>query len=140
MISGFADIAPDPTTINEGLNAEITGFLLRAPTPSSTDVANFLELYEGEERNEAAQALIARGISASNVSKALTWLDNSGKWKAALPKINGVLTVISAAACGFHGYRRNQSIFWSATWFVLGGIFPIITPVVALAQGFGKKS
>lgn len=121
-----------------GLEAEIDGFLLQSPNPTSTQVAEFLRLYErGAKRNEVAQALIARGVSANAISAALTWLDASGKinWQ----KVWSVAAVASAAASGYHGYRRNQSIGWAAWWFVMGGIFPIFTPIVATAQGFGKK-
>lgn len=49
-----------------------------------------------------------------------------------------VLSTVSAAACGYHGYKRNKSVGWSIVWFFLGGWFPIVTPVVAVAQGFAK--
>lgn len=43
---------------------------------------------------------------------------------------------VSALACAYHGYKRNRSILWALVWGVLGGM--PITPVIALAQGFGK--
>jgi hypothetical protein len=49
------------------------------------------------------------------------------------------LSAISAAASGFHGMRRNNgSIGWGIVWFLLGATFPILTPVVGVAQGFAK--
>jgi hypothetical protein len=51
-----------------------------------------------------------------------------------------VLATVSAAACGYHGYKRNNSIGWAVVWFLFGGWFPVITPVVAVAQGFGTKA
>jgi hypothetical protein len=49
------------------------------------------------------------------------------------------LSAISAAVSGYHGIKRNNgSIGWGIAWFLLGGIFPILTPVVAVAQGFAK--
>jgi len=51
-----------------------------------------------------------------------------------------VLALASAAASGYHGYKRNQSVGWAVGWFMLGGAFPIITPVIAVAQGFGKPA
>lgn len=51
----------------------------------------------------------------------------------------GMLGAVSAAASGFHGYRRNRnSLGWGVAWFALGGMFPVITPTIAVAQGFGK--
>jgi hypothetical protein len=44
-----------------------------------------------------------------------------------------------AAAGAYHGYKRNNSIGWAIGWALLGGLFPIITVPVSLAQGFGKR-
>lgn len=52
--------------------------------------------------------------------------------------IAGVVVLASAAASAYHGYKRNDSVGSAVGWFFLGGIFPIITPAIALAQGFGK--
>jgi hypothetical protein len=120
------------------LDAEIDGFLLRAPNPSSSEVADFLKLYAaGGQRDSVAKALIASGVSATTVSNALAFLNASANWN--WKKIGGVAAIASAIASGFHGYRRNHSIAWGAAWFVLGGIFPIFTPVIAVAQGYGKR-
>ena len=116
---------------------EISGFLLRSPKPSSTDVANFLQLYRGADRDAAAHKLIAAGVDSGTVGIALSSLDAMSKWN--WNAIGGVLAVASAAVSGYHGYRRNNSLLWGAIWFGLGGIFPVFTPVVALAQGFGKR-
>lgn len=49
-----------------------------------------------------------------------------------------LLSTVSGAASGYHGYKRNKSVGWAVGWFLLGSIFPVITPTIALAQGFGK--
>ena len=51
----------------------------------------------------------------------------------------GVLGAVSVGLSAFHGYRRNNSIGWGITWGVLGGLFPVVTPAIAFAQGFGKR-
>ena len=51
----------------------------------------------------------------------------------------GLISAASAGLSGVHGYRRNNSVGWGIAWFVLGGLFPVITPTVAFAQGFGKR-
>ena len=52
-------------------------------------------------------------------------------WQIAVP--------VSAAVSTYHGYKRNYgSLGWALGWGALGAIFPIITPAVALAQGFAK--
>lgn len=119
------------------LVAEVDGLLLRAPRPSSSQIAEFLKLYTGEPRNEAARTLIAKGVDPRAVANALTWLDASGRIN--YPLIWGIASTVSMAASAFHGYRRNQSIGWAIWWGLMGGVFPILTPVVALAQGFGKR-
>lgn len=126
-------------TVSPTLQKEIDGFLLQSPKPSSADVANFLKLYSGEARNVAAQALIARGISTATIASALTFLNTSG----GLSKnaIWGVLSLASAGACAYHGVKRhNGSIMWGAWWMLMGGIFPVFAPIVAIARkpGFAK--
>jgi len=49
------------------------------------------------------------------------------------------LRPVGAVVSGIHGYRRNDSSWGAALgWAALGFLFPIITPVVGLAQGYGK--
>lgn len=115
----------------------IAGFLLTYPSPSSQNLTDFLKLYTGDERTQVAQELISNGVDSGTVSSALAWLSTSSKVGASW--IWGVLSVASAAASGYHGYRRNQSIGWGLTWFTLGALFPVVTPTIALAQGFGKE-
>jgi hypothetical protein len=122
--------APSP------FNAAIDGFLLQSPNPGSTEVANFLKLYGPNDRTAVAQALIARGVNQGSISSALGFLNTTGK---STSTIWGLLSVASAAASGYHGIKRNNgSIGWGIGWFLLGGVFPVITPVVAVAQGFAK--
>ncbi len=120
-----------------GLDAEIDGFLLKSPDPDSTAVVGFLKLYSKDRRDEVARALVSKGVRETSVSNALTWLAAADRWD--MTTFWGVATVASAAASAYHGYRRNQSIGWGIGWFLLGSIFPIITPTIAFAQGFGKR-
>ena len=51
----------------------------------------------------------------------------------------GALVALSVGASAYHGYKRNHgSLGWGVAWGALGGLFPVITPAIALAQGFGK--
>lgn len=59
--------------------------------------------------------------------------------------ISGVVVALQflrpagAVAAGIHGYRRYEdSLMAAAGWAALGFIFPVVTNVVAMAQGFGK--
>lgn len=61
-----------------------------------------------------------------------------------LPKGVGIaftaLAMVSMGASAYHGYKRNNSVGWAVWWALMGGIFPIITPVIAFAQGYGKPT
>lgn len=48
------------------------------------------------------------------------------------------VSMLSMAASTYHGYKRNKSVGWAIWWGVMGAMFPIITPVIAFAQGYGK--
>lgn len=50
----------------------------------------------------------------------------------------GVLSAASSGASAYHGYKRSGSVGAAIGWGLLGAFFPVITPAVALAQGFGK--
>ena len=60
----------------------------------------------------------------------------------ALPKISPIWEVLAAISGGisaYHGYKRNNgSIGWAIGWGLLGSLFPVITPAIAVAEGFGK--
>lgn len=51
----------------------------------------------------------------------------------------GTLSLISMGLSTYHGYKRHRgSIPWAIGWGILGGLFPIVTPAVAFAEGFAK--
>jgi hypothetical protein len=49
-----------------------------------------------------------------------------------------VLAVASTGLSAYHGYKRNESIGWALWWGFCGGLFPVVTPAIAFAQGFGQ--
>lgn len=51
-----------------------------------------------------------------------------------------VLGAISMGVSAYHGYKRNKSVGWALVWGLMGGVLPVITPAVAIAQGYGKRS
>lgn len=58
------------------------------------------------------------------------------------PAVNAAWTIASiagGAASAYHGYKRNDSIGWALWWGFWGSLLPIFTPIIAYAQGFGKK-
>lgn len=50
-----------------------------------------------------------------------------------------LLSTVSAALSGYHGYKRNNSLGYGLLWFALGGLFPIVVPTIGFAQGFAKR-
>lgn len=50
----------------------------------------------------------------------------------------GLLSTASMAASAYHGYKRNESVGWALVWGLCGALFPVITPVIAVAQGYGE--
>ncbi len=57
-------------------------------------------------------------------------------------RIYRVLSMISAPLSAYHGYKRHQNgahpIAWATGWFFVGGLFPVLVPTLAVAQGFTK--
>lgn len=51
----------------------------------------------------------------------------------------GAASLAGTALGAYHGYKRNNSIGWGLWWGLMGGMFPIVTVPLALAQGFGKR-
>ncbi len=49
--------------------------------------------------------------------------------------VRAVLTPIVVGYAAYHGYKRNDSIWWAAGWAGLAALAPTITTGVALAQG-----
>ncbi len=58
------------------------------------------------------------------------------------PVLSTVWTVASIAGAGagaYHGYKRNNSVWWGFGWFLLGGLLPVLTLPLSYAQGFGQE-
>ena len=44
------------------------------------------------------------------------------------------------AASAYHGVKRNNSVAYGIWWGLMGAMFPVITPTIALAQGYAKPA
>lgn len=86
---------------------------------------------------DASPTQTAQAFSIINQSQSTpTWATKLvSTWSSPLYT---VFRTVAMATSAFHGYRRNRSVGWSIWWGLMGGIFPVITPTIALAQGFGK--
>mgnify|MGYP006992515553 CR=1 FL=1 len=49
-----------------------------------------------------------------------------------------VLSVASMGISAYHGYKRNNSVGWAIWWGLMGSLFPVITPVIAYAEGYAQ--
>ena len=127
----------------EQLVATANGLIKQASpfNPSSTEIKNAMMLLDLDDARRLGQILIAKGVPSGNVGSAIESIETGksiglgGKGST----IWGILATASAAASAYHGYKRNDSIGWGVWWFFMGGLFPILVPTIALAQGFGKE-
>jgi hypothetical protein len=53
-------------------------------------------------------------------------------------KLYSVLSFVGSATGAYHGYKRNRSVGWAVGWFFFGGIAPVLSIPISLAQGYGK--
>jgi hypothetical protein len=63
----------------------------------------------------------------------------NGGTRAAWKSFYGIAAPVSAAASAYHGYRRNDSVGWAVWWALMGGLFPLVTPAIGVAQGWGER-
>jgi hypothetical protein len=50
------------------------------------------------------------------------------------------LSAVSMAVSAYHGYKRDKSVGWAVVWGILGGMAPVLVPVIALAEGYAKPA
>ena len=50
-----------------------------------------------------------------------------------------LLSITGAATGAYHGYKRNNgSVGWAIGWSIFGGLLPMLSIPIELAEGFGK--
>lgn len=52
--------------------------------------------------------------------------------------LGSVQGIAGGALGAYHGYKRTKSIGWALVWGAAGSFAPLVTGVIALAQGFAK--
>jgi len=97
------------------------------------------------ERQDVAVRAMALGADGVQVQRALDNLAQRPGFHLfakplplAVQLTWGILSTASFAASVYHGYKRNDSLGWALGWGAMGALFPVITPTIALAQGFGQ--
>lgn len=61
------------------------------------------------------------------------------EWSPATLVAAGTIATASSLVSLYHGYKRNNSLGWGLLWGLFGATFPLITPTVALAQGYAVR-
>ena len=50
----------------------------------------------------------------------------------------GLLSLAGSVSGAYHGYKRHNSVGWAIGWAILGGMLPVITIPLSLAEGYAK--
>ena len=75
----------------------------------------------------------------STVPAALSVWWNPDGTMTAYGKFWTAASIVSGAACAYHGVKRhNGSVGWGLLWALVGSGLPVVGPVVAVAQGYAK--
>lgn len=107
---------------------------------SLDDVTSAMSILEPADQRILAEILLAKGANPSTVRLALENVaPASNGVSAGVSLAFALLSTASMGVSAYHGYKRNQSIGWALVWGFFGGVFPVIVPVIAVAQGFGKR-
>jgi len=139
--STAADLSQCPMAAapSDSMQTDITGFLTTTPSPTSADIAGFLKLYSGADRMTAAQALIQQGVDPNAVSAGYGFISACDGGSLVPEKIFRVFSLLAGLAGAYHGVRRhNGSIGWGIWWGFAASMFPVLTTVLAIGQGFAK--
>jgi len=76
------------------------------------------------------------GLQLNGLGDAMSSIDTSSPGFM----VWSVVSTASMAASAYHGYKRNKSVGWAIVWGAMGAIFPVITPVIAVAEGYAKPA
>ncbi len=90
---------------------------------------------EMRQTGSPSSAIALRGLANSAPVNAIG--SSLPSW--AIPVWYGV-AALSSGVSAYHGYKRNKSVGWAVVWGMFGAIAPVITPAVAVAEGFGKPA
>lgn len=96
-----------------------------------TDIPPALTNQSADPTVSAAPAYNPSGAPVAQVSHPVFSPATRAVW--------GTLATASLVASTYHGYRRNNSLGWALWWGLMGSLFPVVTPTVAVAQGFAKR-
>lgn len=105
---------------------------------SSSDIRGALAALSEDDKKKVIIAYLAAGGDPRTLEAAMTTSLTQTEKSRTLAIAWGVAGTISFAASIYHGYKRNDSLGWALWWGFMGALLPIVTPTVAIAQGFAK--
>ena len=108
---------------------------------NATGVGDVAVAFDSMSKSDAKRlklALIGLGVPGDLVDSAWIMSEHSALVPSKYMIAWGILSTASMAASAYHGWKRTGSWGWTLGWAFMGGMFPVLTPAVALAQGFGK--
>ena len=81
-----------------------------------------------------------RTYTSGNEQSASELYMTADAWKSAWAFSAFSYGLLGAMMAGYHGSKRNGgSVGWTIGWGLLGGLFPLVTNGIALAQGYGVR-
>lgn len=117
-------------------NGVVDGYLLPGTRVAGVRLGD-AHVYDELVRVE--QAALARGPRMNGLGS--SGVDQYAAWVQTPQGIAyGVIATASMAVSAYHGYKRNNSVGWALVWGAFGAVFPVITPVIAVAEGYGKRA
>lgn len=137
------DLGFDVLGATRGELEEIADSISAQAFATTAGIQSAMAILSQDDRQTLAELLLARGVDSSRVRNALESLAPAGEeeyfgYSKRGWAIYAAVSTVSMAVSAYHGYKRNDSIGWALAWGLLGSLFPVITPVIAVAQGFGK--
>lgn len=134
---GHCATCPGPGTVIQGLRGAL-GVLSSVDQPSAAFIDDGANVELGPS---GATTQIPNGATLVPVAPAPAQTGSQAVSRAwgTYGWIGLGVMALGASLAGYHGYRRSGGKLGSTLgWAFLGGLVPIVTVPVALAQGFGK--
>lgn len=117
-------------------SGDVPIFIGGAPMPAGTYDRGLAVLCMEGVHKSAVSGKAAEMLSKISGAEGIVGQDASSGART----LWAIASLASSGLGAYHGYARNKSIGWGIWWALMGGIFPIITPAIAFAQGFGKPA
>jgi len=124
-------------TTDDELTSIATTLTAQFAAGNDASVATALGLLSDIDRQTVAAKMLALGADPTKLSAAITAAQPP---PPTVPLWALLLHTAGMGVSAYHGYRRTGSVGWALVWGLLGGTFPIIVPVIALAEGFAQPA